>query len=395
MDFTYPIAGNQLKRLQSRGDGTVAEVVALGSLAPSPWSSDTPFDATLYPDVEVQIVGTPTTPYIFQDSLDGVSWNDCMVGGRLGQQLASVTTAGIYRLPGSHFVKTRQGAGASAIIRCGAIGTPALANSLVGSDGNPVDFSAPAQTFVSATSLTLAGLWSTAAASTYLAANATDPTGFDISMAQGVSVTFEGTYAGQNVVPEQTNDPSGASGWYPISGQRWFNDGSSTPNSGGNAFSTTGNTWTFPVYGVRMRLRVSALTSGTISARVALLNAQPERSASVAVLRPTTAGGVSVARVTTGNSGVIKSGAGQLYGWEIANTNAARRYLQLYAKATAPVIGTDTPVMTIPIPPSGDKSQHNPIGIAFYPAIAWAVTTDAAGATAGASGDTVFSVLYA
>lgn len=40
--------------------------------------------------------------------------------------------------------------------------------------------------------------------------------------------------------------------------------------------------------------------------------------------------------------------------WSVvtSNINAAARYLKLYNKASAPTVGTDTPVLTIPLPPA-------------------------------------------
>ena len=99
-------------------------------------------------------------------------------------------------------------------------------------------------------------------------------------------------------------------------------------------------------------------------------------------------------RITTGASGFIKASSGQFYGWNLTNVNAAVRFLQLYAKATAGVPGTDTPIYTIPFGASGRSDFEISIGIASATGLAWAITTDAAGITAGASGDIVGSVVY-
>lgn len=119
-DYTYTTIGNRQKRLVDIGDDTFAEVTTLPVLLPVSWVPSSAFNARLYADVEIQIIGTPSTAYIFQDSLDGVAFNDCLVWDRNGQALASATSAGRYRLPGSGFLRARQGAGATLMIRAGS-----------------------------------------------------------------------------------------------------------------------------------------------------------------------------------------------------------------------------------------------------------------------------------
>jgi len=93
------------------------------------------------------------------------------------------------------------------------------------------------------------------------------------------------------------------------------------------------------------------------------------------------------ARVTSsaaaGNPALAKAGSSDVRQWWGQN-GAAITYLQIYNKATAPIIGTDTPIMTYPIPASAAFSQA--IGGGFYCplGVGFAFTTDAAG-TAGAA----------
>lgn len=118
-DTTYTTISNRLKRLVDLGDETYAEVTALPALPPTTWIPTTPFYARVYGDVEVQIIGTPTTAYIFQDSLDGINFNDCNLWDKNGAALTSAAAAGRYRLPGSCYLKARQGAGSTIAIRAG------------------------------------------------------------------------------------------------------------------------------------------------------------------------------------------------------------------------------------------------------------------------------------
>lgn len=84
-----------------------------------------------------------------------------------------------------------------------------------------------------------------------------------------------------------------------------------------------------------------------------------------------------------GNPAVGKASPGDVRQFWGQN-GAAVTYLQIYNKATAPVIGTDTPILTFPIPASTVFSQSLGDGAYLAAGISYAFTTDAAG-TAGAA----------
>lgn len=108
------------------------------------------------------------------------------------------------------------------------------------------------------------------------------------------------------------------------------------------------------------------------------------------VAKPVTTGGLSVSRLIAATSGVIKASAGQLYTGLFTNSNAAIRYLQIYNKATAGTLSTDTPVITVPLPPNVSVMiDFSAIGGAFATGISWQFTTDdiAIPTTAGATTD--------
>ncbi|KUR73685.1 hypothetical protein AQZ52_01580 [Novosphingobium fuchskuhlense] len=119
-DYTYTTIGNRQKRLIDMGDDTFAEITALPAILPSSWVPTTAFNARMYSEVEIQIVGAPTTPYVFQDSFDGVNYNDCNLWDKNGLLLTQANAPGRYRLPGGCFLRSRQGAGATLLIRAGS-----------------------------------------------------------------------------------------------------------------------------------------------------------------------------------------------------------------------------------------------------------------------------------
>lgn len=116
---------------------------------------------------------------------------------------------------------------------------------------------------------------------------------------------------------------------------------------------------------------------------------------------PSDAGGVTqynLISAATTNAAVVKSSAGRVYGYSISNTNAAARYVKIYNKATAPTVGTDTPVRRITIPSGQVVSYHCPAGLAGFTAgISIATTTGVLDSDTAAVGlgDLVISIDYA
>jgi len=99
------------------------------------------------------------------------------------------------------------------------------------------------------------------------------------------------------------------------------------------------------------------------------------------------------------NATSVKASAGVLYGLIAFNLNAAVRYLKLYNKASAPTVGTDTPVMTVPVPASATGAGFVlpiPPGVDFTTGIAFALTTGSADADTAAvgAGDLFVHLIY-
>lgn len=100
------------------------------------------------------------------------------------------------------------------------------------------------------------------------------------------------------------------------------------------------------------------------------------------------------------NATSLKASAGVIYGIQLTNVNASPRYLKLYNKASAPTVGTDTPVKTLIIPGNATGAGSNvPIpvrGINFSIGIAFALTTEAAdsGTTGVAANEIIVNIDY-
>lgn len=115
-----------------------------------------------------------------------------------------------------------------------------------------------------------------------------------------------------------------------------------------------------------------------------------------------TAGGatpVSTVSAASTNATSLKASAGQVYSVTASNINAAIAYLKFYNKASAPTVGTDTPVYVFPIPgnAAGAGVTHSfPCGLEFTTGIAWALTTGATVASTGAvaASEVIVSIGY-
>ena len=113
---------------------------------------------------------------------------------------------------------------------------------------------------------------------------------------------------------------------------------------------------------------------------------------------PSTSGGYTIYRnLDTGSTGAnIKASAGQVFGYYIYNNATSVRFVKFYNKATAPTVGTDTPVITLGIPASSAANVDFANGIAFATGIGIGATTGVAdnNTTAPSSNDVVVNIYY-
>jgi hypothetical protein len=92
------------------------------------------------------------------------------------------------------------------------------------------------------------------------------------------------------------------------------------------------------------------------------------------------------------NSNLIKTGKSNLSNLFVVNTSATIKFFKLYNKATAPNVGVDIPLITIPLP-SGQCGFTVPalVGINFSLGLAFAITSGASDGNSGTilSGDII------
>ena len=209
----------------------------------------------------------------------------------------------------------------------------------------------------------------------------------------GAVFAWWGTFSGVTLAFEAAYEPSLAT-WVAVSALSSSGGGPTT--SASNLSSANA----FEVYApgaLAVRVRATAFTAGPMNVRaipVAMMQdiapAVVGGSLSVTAQISGGSGGlVSVNRLASAaasvNATVAKASAGRVYKIHGYNAATSVRFLKLYNKASAPTVGTDVPVVAIPLAPSKEFDVDlGLIGQYFSTGIAYALTTGAADADTGA-----------
>lgn len=104
--------------------------------------------------------------------------------------------------------------------------------------------------------------------------------------------------------------------------------------------------------------------------------------------------------VASTNANSVKATGGNLYSIIAIGLSSTVRFLKLYSKATAPIVGTDIPAMTIPIPANTQGagiSTPFSMGVDFPLGLAIAITSGSADNDTGAilAGEVIVNLTYA
>lgn len=151
------------------------------------------------------------------------------------------------------------------------------------------------------------------------------------------------------------------------------------------------------------QVRVTALAAVTGTAVVSLVGSQKNGIVGIdtplalaanqtvnATTTPANATDFALTSAATTNATSVKASAGNLFEITADNFTAAAKFLKLYRKASAPTVGTDVPILTVPIPANGFvQLAFGAQGKRFLTGIAYALTGAQAVAdtTALAAGD--------
>ena len=90
---------------------------------------------------------------------------------------------------------------------------------------------------------------------------------------------------------------------------------------------------------------------------------------------------VAVSNAASTNATSSKASAGNIYQITVSNVSAETRYFKLYNKASAPTVGTDAPILVLPVPAGSFASPNlGPLGFRCATGIAWALLGSAGAA---------------
>jgi hypothetical protein len=203
----------------------------------------------------------------------------------------------------------------------------------------------------------------------------------------GHNATFEGSI-------DSTNGTDGA--WFAIDAKR--TNANTVELVTGVLAATPAYAWELSVNGFKyIRVRATAHTSGTAAWKFqqAPYATEPIPASQVSGTQPVS--GTVTATVTGGtvlpvtptttftnsaastNPTSIKASAGTLWSAIVSNINASTRYVKFYNLATAPTVGTSTPVFTVAVPSGGTVTvTGGSNGIRFATGIGLAITAGAA-----------------
>lgn len=213
-----------------------------------------------------------------------------------------------------------------------------------------------------------------------------------------------GTFAGANLIFEASIDSStGADGtWVNINAAR-SNANVAELNTGVIA-APPAYAWEVAVAGYTwFRVRATALTSGQVPVSILTSDAAVEPAPVIqshavtaaattfnATVTPAaTASAINFVSAATTNGGVDKATAGSLFEVVASNPTATPAFVKFYNKATAPTVGSDIPVLTIPVAAGATVNMaFGMLGKRFTAGIGHAVTgaaaaTDTTAAVAG------------
>ena len=134
------------------------------------------------------------------------------------------------------------------------------------------------------------------------------------------------------------------------------------------------------------RVITTAYTSGTVTGNAAITAggglmavagtpAVTVTSGSVTSSQPATPTTYSAVTTASTNAVSVKASAGTLYAVTLSNPTVTPVFYKLFNKASAPTLGTDVPLVTIPVPASSVVVQgFGVLGLRFATGIASAVT---------------------
>lgn len=203
----------------------------------------------------------------------------------------------------------------------------------------------------------------------------------DVANLSTVRFEFSGTYNFAAIFEALGID---GTTWYPMQVVKVNAPETTTSHAvvnGVQAYETSCNTV------AKVRVRLTAFTSAGVHS-VGISGSSAEIEPTPTVQQALGGSNISVTSAASTNATLVKNAAGNLLELTAYNPTATAGYLKLYNKATAPTVGTDIPVLTIPLPVTAPGTpavalNFGQIGKRFSAGIAMAITAAAVATDTG------------
>lgn len=220
---------------------------------------------------------------------------------------------------------------------------------------------------------------------------------FDTRELNTVLFLLSGTYA--LTVAFEASDAAGAI-WYPLQVASVNAATVVTTHSTANATQAYEvNVHSFS----QVRVRSTAYTSGTLTLGISGTSRSVEPAPNVQVANSLTVGSLPIGTnhtllaAATTNATSVKATSGNVFELTLTNYSAAPKFVKLYDKASAPTVGTDSPIAVLEIAANATRQvEFGNLGKRLGTGIAYAITGAQAIAdtTAVAAGDVRVSMTY-
>lgn len=429
LDSTTPIGTNS-NPLKTTG----ADAVSLRTATLTTTGPDTAVDTTGWPSLSISIDGTWSGAIVVESSNDQVDWFSTLVYSvELPIPVDVIAEDGIYSLkPVGKWARLRVTSisGSVSVVILGRSGTgptpldaialamdqrnnTPLMTQLLGPAGSPVGQSVDGALQINPQMRTYSVVGT--AVGTILTMPCADMLNISgscaVSSGSVLSATMEGFF------------PS--IGWFAIPSYQYTQGAGTGYQQGFSLVQGQVTQFSASLSAAQLvRIRISSYSSGVLSVTTQLTNAVPMSSSnSVAAAqigtwsvntnagtnaigdvgvqyRANATGAATISKFTaaaTTNAASIKATAGRVIGWHLYNTTAAAKYFRFFNKASAPTMGTDSPVFVVTIPANSQAFSQYAGGIAFSTGIAIACTGAVADldTTVTAANDVLGAFFYA
>lgn len=206
---------------------------------------------------------------------------------------------------------------------------------------------------------------------------------FDVDRYNSIVLAVTGTFSAANALFEGSLD---GTNWFTVQAAR--TNANTVETSTGSLSAVPAYAWSINCSGINaIRVRLTAIGSGSqvwVGQRTQLGMPNALNTSTAAVTQsgtwsvtstPVTVTTHTKTAAASTNATSVKTTAARLWSIQAENKTASTKWIKLYAKTSAPTVGTDIPLLSIPVPANGFINYYfGTHGIAWPTGLAYAMT---------------------